>query len=229
MKRKILVIEDDEAIINIIRRCLVNAGFSVVFSMTGMGGLKKVRELNLDLIILDFELPDTNGFDLCRILNQNRETCTIPKIIMTGKVIEESDAVEGLDLGAADFIRKPFGLKEFVSRVNAVLRRSSHEDGVDEVYEAGNIRINVDRREVHAGSRKVHLSPKEFDLLNVFMKNINKVLTNEQLLNAVWDYDSGTVTTYTLTVHINRLRSKLGTSAAKKIVTQHTVGYKFQP
>jgi len=143
-------------------------------------------------------------------------------------MMTEADAVEGLELGADDFIRKPFGIKELVGRINAVLRRTDHEGQRDGICEAGNIRIDLGTREVYVGSRKIDLSPKEFDLLHMFLKNENKVLTNDQLLNKVWDYDSAVVSTNTLTVHISRLRDKLGANAAKKIVTEHKIGYKFQ-
>jgi DNA-binding response OmpR family regulator len=224
MSRPALIIEDDPDIAESVRYNLESAGFSAIVASTGEQGLA----LALDsanppaLIVLDLMLPGMNGMDLCRRLRSEKQTRRTPIIMLTAKVTE-SDRIAGLDLGADDYIAKPFSVRELLARVRAVLRRV--DDDTTEGYDDG--RLTIDFTEVRAScdGSQVRLTNKEFQLLSALAKKRGRVMTRPQILDQVWGY-SYYGDARTLDVHIRRLRQKLG-ACGDCIETVVGVGYRF--
>jgi DNA-binding response OmpR family regulator len=224
MPKPALIIEDDPDIAESVRYNLESAGFSATVAATGEQGLK----LALDpqnpplLIVLDLMLPGMNGMELCRRLRRETQTRRTPIIMLTAKT-SESDRIAGLDLGADDYIAKPFSVRELLARVRAVLRRVEDESG--ELYDDG--RLTIDFADVRAACDGVNvkLTNKEFQLLSALAKNRGRVVTRQQLLDQVWGY-SYYGDARTLDVHIRRLRQKLG-GCGDCIETVVAVGYRF--
>jgi DNA-binding response OmpR family regulator len=224
MPKPALIIEDDPDIAESVRYNLESAGFSATVAATGEQGLK----LALDpqnpplLIVLDLMLPGMNGMELCRRLRREIQTRRTPIIMLTAKT-SESDRIAGLDLGADDYIAKPFSVRELLARVRAVLRRVEDESG--ELYDDG--RLTIDFADVRAACDGVNvkLTNKEFQLLAALAKNRGRVVTRQQLLDQVWGY-SYYGDARTLDVHIRRLRQKLG-GCGDCIETVVGVGYRF--
>ena len=225
MPDKILLIEDEAAIADSVSYSLQNEGFEVITAADGAAGLAMARSAAPDLIILDLMLPKLSGLDLCRIV---RRESSVPIIMLTAKT-EEVDRVVGLELGADDYVTKPFSVRELIARVRAVLRRAdgstTDEDGV--LY-AGEVLVDVARRRVTVEDKPIHLPLKQFELLKVLMLHRDKVLTREYLFQTVWEsdaiYDTGT-----LDVHIRWLREKVEKNPGnpRYIRTVRGVGYKF--
>jgi len=226
MNEKILIIEDETLIADSIGYALRKEGYQVFISADGVQGLAMAREHQPDLILLDIMLPAMDGFEVCRIL---RKETSIPIIMLTAKG-EEIDRVVGLELGADDYVVKPFSMRELIARVKAVLRRSkmSVEEGKEEILEDGDLVIDSRRRMVKVKDNVVHLPLKEFELLRTLVKNKDRVMTREALLNSVWNEDAYE-TTRTLDVHIRWLREKIeeDPSSPKRIVTIRGVGYMY--
>lgn len=221
----ILVVDDEEHIRELVRLYLEREGFSVAMARDGEEALEKAKTLKPQLIVLDIMLPKRDGWDVCR---EVRKFSAVPIIMLTAKG-EEFDKVLGLELGADDYMTKPFSPRELVARVKAILRRTSQEDVADdnEVKLRG-LTINQVSREVTVNGREAVLTPKEFDLLWYLAKNPGKVFTREQLLTAVWGYDYfGDLRT--VDTHIKRLREKVEQDAQGfHIKTIWGVGYKFE-
>jgi DNA-binding response OmpR family regulator len=217
---RVLLVEDDETIASPLQRGLVREGFSVEHFATGLGALARIREgADPAVILLDLGLPDIDGFELCRSLRQESD---VPVIVVTARG-DEVDRVVGLELGADDYVVKPFGLRELVARIRAVVRRTSSraED------EASGARLVVDRRTraVLVDGTPVLLTPKEFDLLALLARDPGAVCSRERILDEVWDphwYGS----TKTLDVHVSSLRRKLGDPSL--IETVRGVGYRLR-
>jgi len=224
MKRNILIIEDDEDIANSIRYNLERRGnFQSLISTSGESGLDLALERPPDLIILDINLPRMSGFDICKRLRQREQTARIPIILLTART-QEDDKVKGLELGADDYVTKPFSMRELVARVEAVLRRSAAEPAGAPVYDDGRLFIDYENFEVRLNGEPVKLTRKEFLLLKLLAQSKGRVLTRDYLLNSVWDmtyYGE----TRTVDVHIRRLRQKLGDE--RYIETLVGVGYRF--
>ena len=225
MAEKILLIEDEEPIAESVGYSLQNEGFEVVTVGDGVSGLAAARGASPDLIVLDLMLPKLSGLDLCRIL---RKESNVPIIMLTAKT-DEVDRVVGLELGADDYVTKPFSTRELIARIRAVLRRSEGGGGSsDAPLEGGGIVVDVVRRRVTVHDKPVHLPLKQFELLRTLMTHQDKVLTREQLFRTVWNaeasYDTGT-----LDVHIRWLRQKIEDDPSKPqhIRTVRGVGYKF--
>lgn len=222
----ILVVDDEEHIRELVRLYLEKEGFAVSLAVDGEEAVQKVKDVSPQLIILDIMLPKMDGWDVCREVRKFSET---PIIMLTAKG-EEFDKVLGLELGADDYLTKPFSPRELVARVKAILRRTSHDEPVqneDQINYPGLV-INHGSREVRVTGREVTLTPKEFDLLWFLAKKPGKVFTREQLLTAVWGYeyygDLRTVDT-----HIKRLREKVEREgSAPRVKTIWGVGYKFE-
>jgi len=193
----------------------------------GLEALEKVKVDQPDLIILDLMLPGIDGLEVCRQLKGNKQTSGIPIIMLTAKQ-EEIDMVLGLELGADDYVTKPFSPRALLARVKAVLRRSSKNLGFAGELVVGNLKMNFERHEVWLGESKIYLTPKEFDLLKFFITNTGKMFSREQLLEKVWGYDYYG-DTRTVDVHVRHLRAKL--EADEKIVsaieTVRKIGYRF--
>lgn len=213
---KILVIEDEEAISELIRLNLTMVGFNVVQAMDGQEGLDLIKSSNPDLILLDLMLPKIDGYDLLpEITSRN-----IPVILLTAKD-SLKDKVKGFSLGADDYITKPFEGMELIARIKAVLRRTSN---ISETLTFDDITLIPSQRKVYKGDKEIDLTLKEFDLLKVLVENKGVAFTREKLLELVWDTDfEGN--TRTVDMHIQRLRSKLHT---EKITTVYKIGYRLE-
>jgi DNA-binding response OmpR family regulator len=222
-KGTILVVEDEESIADLIRMYLERDGFHVVWRSDGRSGLAAVASERPRLVVLDLMLPGMDGFEVTRALRDNKPG-RVPIIVVTARE-EEADRVLGLELGADDYVTKPFSPRELVARVKAVLRRAEPEppDGPEPAMHLGNLTVDPARREVHFEGRRVELTAREFDLLSYLVRNRGLVLTRDQILERVWGY-SFPADTRTVDVHIRQLRAKLGERAP--IRTIRGVGYK---
>ncbi len=221
MPGTILVVDDEKNIVQLARLYLNKEGFRVEAAHDGKQALEKAKALKPDLIVLDIMMPEMDGLTVCREL---RKTSNVPVIILTARG-DDVDRIIGLEIGADDYMAKPFNPRELVSRVKAVLRRAQGEREVPEVVEVGGLRIDAGSREVVLDGRQITLRAKEFDLLTAFAQHKGTVLDRERLLRIVWgaDYygDSRTID-----VHVAWLRDKLG-EASVKIQTVWGVGYKL--
>ena len=224
VKQKILIVDDEVSIQELIRFNLDQAGFDTEVAGDGLEALEMFESYKPDLIVLDLMLPGKDGYDVCKEI---RRTSNVPIIMLTAKETE-LERVLGLELGADDYMTKPFSPLERVARIKAVLRRASGQETQDEnEYKVGNIFLQVDTREVTVHGEPVDLTRKEFDLLHIFMQNMGKVLTREVLLQKVWGYEYEGETR-TVDVHIRHLRRKLGPEGETRIETIHGVGYKLR-
>jgi two-component system phosphate regulon response regulator PhoB len=221
----ILVVEDEEDIVDLIEYHLKESGFSVITALDGPTGLERARKKRPNLIILDLMLPGMGGKDICRSLKSNPLTQSIPILMLTAKA-EEADRLIGFELGADDYVTKPFSPKELVLRVKAILRRKEVDHEGEKVIEIGDLLIDIDRHEVSIQKSPVHLTSTEFKLLVELASKKGRVQTREHLLDRVWGY---TYEGYARTVdtHIRRLREKLGPSG-DSIETIRGVGYRFR-
>lgn len=218
---KILIIDDEANIVELAKMYLAREGFTVESARTGHDGLAKVAVNNPNLIILDIMLPDIDGFEVCR---QIRVKSKVP-ILMLSARREDEDKIVGLELGADDYLAKPFNPHELVARVKAILRRSQAGTTPQQTFDVFGIHVDILKREVTADEKLLTLRTKEFDLLAVLARNPGVVMTRERLLNEVWGYDYY-VETRTVDVHINHLRDKLKGSTAD-IETFRGTGYKL--
>jgi two-component system, OmpR family, response regulator RegX3 len=223
----VLVVEDEPAIVEAVSYALELEGFQVMSARGGREGLETARRVNPAVVILDVMLPGMSGLDVCR---QLRRESDVPIIMLTAKE-GEADKVAGLELGADDYITKPFSMRELVARVRAQLRRASKSgalSGSNEVLRGGAVELDVDAHEVRVGGESIPVRPKEFDLLESLMRRRGRLATRETLINEVWgpDYFGATKT---LDVHIKRLRQKLEVDPTQPthIVTVRGLGYKF--
>ena len=224
-KQRILIVDDDENIAELISLYLLKECFATEIAYTGKDALALAATFNPDLILLDIMLPDEDGISILTKLKKNPEWKKVPVILVTAKT-SEMDKVKGLDTGADDYISKPFGVLELISRVKAVLRRSDSA-GDDTVITNGSIELNVEKHVVSYDGNNIELTYKEFELLRVLMKNAGNVMTREILMDRVWgtSYEGES---RTLDMHIKTLRKKLGEDGGKLIKTVRNVGYKFQ-
>ncbi|MCK9525295.1 MAG: response regulator transcription factor [Limnochordia bacterium] len=224
VKQKVLIVDDEVSIQELIRFNLEQAGFDTGVASDGLEALEVFESYKPDLIVLDLMLPGKDGYDVCKEI---RRTSNVPIIMLTAKETE-LERVLGLELGADDYMTKPFSPLELVARIKAVLRRASGQENQDEnEYKVGGIFLQVDTREVKVSDQTVDLTRKEFDLLHIFMQNMGKVLTREVLLQKVWGYEYEGETR-TVDVHIRHLRRKLGPEGETRIETIHGVGYKLR-
>jgi phosphate regulon transcriptional regulator PhoB len=225
MLAKVLVIDDEKDIVSLLRYHLEKSGFHCLEGMDGTTALRLVREHHPDLLILDLMLPGMDGLEICRQLRQDAATARLPILMLTAKA-EEVDRVVGLEVGADDYVVKPFSPRELVARVRAILRRSQEPAGLS-VRRLGELEVDESRHLVTVQGTAVELTAKEFGLLCALMRANGRVLNREQLLEGVWGYaDAAEIESRTVDVHIRRLREKLG-SEAKRIVTVKGVGYRF--
>ena len=225
-RRRILVVDDEPRMIHVIRMNLEHDGFEVYEAPSGSKALEQLRDLMPNLVLLDIMMPDLDGFETLRLI---REISTVPVIMLTAKG-EEDDRVRGLELGADDYITKPFSPRELVSRVRAVLRRTEMPSmPTHEVIEIDDrLRLDFDRREVWVEDELVKLRPTEYRLLYHLVQNAGWVVPHEQLLAKVWGYEYRDETHY-LRLYINYLRKKIEEDPAspKYILTERGVGYRF--
>jgi DNA-binding response OmpR family regulator len=225
--KRILVIEDDPDIALSLRLKLErDGGFEVVTAHDGAEGLRSAVEHPPQLVLLDLNLPGMDGFEVCRELRRAPATASTPVIMLTAR-IGESDRVAGLDMGADDYITKPFSPKEALARVRAVLRRFEHATAGPEAVVDGSLRIDLGSRQVEVDGHALSLTRKEFDLLVELIRQHGRVLTRERLLETVWGYDYPGETR-TVDVHVRRLRQKLGSPLDERVETVVGVGYRYR-
>jgi two-component system response regulator VicR len=226
MKVKILVVDDERPIANIIKYNLEKEGFEVSTAYDGEEAVNKAISEMPDLILLDIMLPHKSGFE---VLREIRTQVTMPVLMLTAKE-EESDKITGLDLGADDYITKPFSMKEVVARVKANLRRERYKDPEEiqksRIMTYGKLTVDFNKLEVYLEDEKVDLTNREFELLRFLMLNPDKVFNRENLLKTVWGYEYGDLRTIDVTVR--RLREKIETKTDKFIITKRGVGYYFR-
>jgi two-component system, OmpR family, alkaline phosphatase synthesis response regulator PhoP len=224
--KRILVVEDEQDIAQLIQHYLQKEGFRSVTATSGVEALKKVKGEKPDLIILDLMLPEMDGLEVCKRVRSSPETAMLPIIMLTAKA-EESDTIVGLELGADDYVTKPFSPKALVTRVKALLRRIDRAPSHgSELYRYGPLTMNPARHEVSLDQQEVPLTAKEFGLLEHLLRHRGRVLTREVLLNAVWGYDYYG-TTRTVDVHIRRLKQKLPL-LEDAVVSVKSLGYKLK-
>lgn len=223
--RTVLIVEDEPAMLRGLEDNFKAKGYYVLTAMDGRQGLDTALKEKPDLILLDIMLPEINGYEVCsRIREKGLE---MPIIMLTAKD-QESDIVLGLNLGADDYVTKPFSHRELAARIRAVLRRGQDVELLPDVIEDGGVRMDVERHEVSVGGRPVKLALKEFELLEMLLRNSGRVMTRGQLIDRVWGSDY-VGDTKTLDVHIKRLRGKLEEDPArpKLLLTVRGLGYKF--
>ena len=223
--KKILIIEDEKDIINLLTHYLEKDGYQVLSVLDGVTGLQTARAEKPDLVILDLMLPHMDGLEVCKKLRTIPDTAAVPVIMLTAKS-EDSDKIVGLELGADDYVTKPFSPKELTARIKALLRRSQRQEEDRPSFQYGPLQVDVARHTVKADKKEVRLTAKEFGLLVHLLKNKGRVLTRDTLLDHVWGYDSD-VTTRTVDVHIRRLREKIPFLSGA-IVTVLSHGYKLR-
>ncbi len=231
--RKVLLVEDDQSLAETLRYNLIREGYSVTWSADGDDAVHQARSKDPDLVILDLMLPKLDGYEVCRRIRRDR---TVPILILSARD-EELDKVVGLELGADDYVTKPFGLKELLARVRAMLRRSemaatearSNSEADKQVLVSGDLSVDVERHLVQRGDQTINLTPKEFDLLVHLMRNKGIVVTREVLLDRIWGYEFAG-DTRTIDVHIRWLRSKIEVNPNQptRILTVRGLGYKFE-
>jgi len=226
--KKILIVEDELNMVNGLRDNLEFEGFEVDTALEGATGLKKILQCRYDLILLDIMLPEISGFDICK--SARKEGVNTPIILLTARG-EEIDKVLGLELGADDYITKPFSLRELLARIKAILRRSSN--GTEEHTEPksvfiGNIKVNFRNYSASEGTGEIKMSHKEFEVLHYLYKNAGKIVNREDLISNVWSIDFD-ITTRTVDNFILKLRQKIEADPnnPKIILTVHGMGYKM--
>ena len=223
---RVLVVEDEESFSDALSYLLRKEGFAVSVAATGTEALDEFDRTGADIVLLDLMLPEMSGTEVCREL---RRRSRVPIIMVTARD-SEVDKVVGLELGADDYVTKPYSPRELVARIRAVLRRRGAEGADAETLAAGPVRMDTDRHVVTVGGETVQLPLKEFELLELLLRHAGRVLTRGQLIDRVWGADY-VGDTKTLDVHVKRLRSKIEpeSSAPRFIVTVRGLGYKFEP
>jgi len=224
MEAKILIVDDEKNIVELIKFHLKKENYRVIEAYKGKDALDLYRKEKPDLIILDVMLPDMGGFEVCKTI---RKESRVPIIMLTAKG-EEIDKILGFELGADDYITKPFSPRELLARIKAVLKRTRTSNIDTNQIQVGPFKINVNKREIYKNDVLLELKPKEFDLLKLFITNPGRVFTRQYLLEQIWGYDY-LGDTRTVDVHIRRLRQKIedNDKNATYIKTVHGVGYKF--
>ena len=226
---KILVVDDEEHIAELISYNLSSNGYKVITANNGIDAVKVAIEEKPSLILLDLMIPGKDGYDVCKEVRSNNEIRNTPIIMLTAKS-EELDKILGLELGADDYITKPFSVRELLARVKAVLRRFSIVEPESNVLVFGDLTADFDKREILVKDKKLELTLKEFELLEILIRNKGKILTRDTLLDKIWGYEY-IGETRTVDVHIRYLRKKIEADDKnpKLIETIRGVGYRFNP
>ena len=223
MTPAILVVEDEAALVELLRYNLERAGFDVVASSNGEEALVIVEERNIDLMLLDWMLPDMSGIEVCRQIRRRPDIKNLPIIMLTARG-EQTDRVRGLDTGADDYVTKPFDPEELIARIKAVLRRT-RPALADERLTYDDIEMNLAEHKVNRGHRSVTLGPTEFRLLRHFMENPGRVFSRDQLIDSVWGHGIF-IDSRTVDVHIRRLRKALNADSEQDVIrTVRSAGY----
>ena len=226
MALKAVIVDDEQAIVDLVRYHLEKEGMLCFEASDGDTALKLAREHRPDLLVLDLMLPEVDGLEICRLLRRDQNTASIAIIMLTAKA-EEVDRIVGLEIGADDYVVKPFSPRELVARVKAVLRRG-HTPSTDEMRRVGELEVDMAKRQVRVRGTLVECTVKEFDLLCALLQANGRVLNREQILENVWGYANAMdIESRTVDVHIRRLREKLGVES-QRVVTVKGVGYRFE-
>ena len=230
MPRKILLVEDDRNMLEVMRRYLENHGFSLVFTDNGSEALMLVHDSKPDLVVADVELPGLDGLALCKAIKCSAETASVPVIIISGGKTGETDIVSGYDKGADDYLTKPFPFSVLAAKINAVLRRYSGNRGAAAVkLKEHGLELDPSARSVKVAGKPTALARKEFDLLMLLLEKKGRVLSVPYILETVWGYDMATYDNpHTVETHISSLRKKLGGKLAARLVSVSGHGYKFE-
>ena len=226
MKPTILIVEDEPSIVMLLQYNIEKAGFLTEVANDGEEAVKKVSQVEYDLIVLDLMLPKMNGIEVCKKIRKSKNQ--VPILMLTAKDQEENKVL-GLQIGADDYLTKPFSPRDLIARIQAILRRTNLSDTSDNLLELGDIKINLDEHSVSFQGEKLELTRKQFELLIYLIKHENKILSREQLLNAVWDFDF-VGDTRMVDVHISHLREKIEKDSKNPeyIKTIHGFGYKME-
>jgi len=227
MKEKILIIEDEKDIVKMLDYNLKKEGFRTLSIHDGEAAIDSAHREHPDLILLDLMLPGMDGLEVCKAIKADTKTASIPIIMLTAKA-QESDKVVGLELGADDYVTKPFSPRELIARIKAVLRRMKEKDKLPEVLKIGDLTVDFSKIVVTVKNKPAELTAKEFELLKTLIKAKGRVLSRDFLLDNIWGFDHAIeIQTRTVDVHIRTLRKKIKTEA-KRITTVKNYGYRFE-
>jgi two-component system alkaline phosphatase synthesis response regulator PhoP len=227
MKNTILIVEDEKAIVKMLEYNLKKEGFKTLAVRNGEAAIDTARSEHPELVILDLMLPGIDGLEVCKALKADSRTSSIPIIMLTAKS-QESDKVVGLELGADDYMTKPFSPRELIARSKAVLRRGKEADKLPEVLKVGDLIVDLAKISVTLKGKPIDLTAKEFELLKTLIKSKGRVLSRDYLLDSIWGFDhAAEIQTRTVDVHIRTLRGKLK-GESKRIVTVKNYGYRFE-
>jgi DNA-binding response OmpR family regulator len=223
--QSILLIDDDESLSDTISVMLEQEGFSITHAADGRKGLDQALTLKPDIVLVDLRLPGMSGMEVCKRLRESNNRT--PIIVLSG-IGDEIDKVLLLEMGADDYLVKPFGLRELLARIRAVLRRASPD--VLKVITFGDVQVDLEKRAITRNGRELKITPSEYKLLAYFLENPDRVLTRDMILNSVWGYE-GFPNTRTVDAHVVKLRQKLEADAnvPRHFITVHGVGYRFLP
>jgi len=226
MSDNILIIDDDETLTKMLAKWLHAKGYDIRTAASGRDGLEKARKSQPDLVVLDVMMPEMDGFEIC---NRLREFSQVPILMLTAKTTEE-DLIRGFQNGADDYVKKPFSFMELELRISAILKRANMKDEQPVLYNDGRLKIDLERQHVYRDNELVHLTPTEYKLLSVLVRNQGGVISHEGLLRDVWG-DAYTDATACLSLYIRYLREKLeeNPSEPKYIRTKWGIGYWFDP
>jgi len=227
VKEKILIVEDEKDIVKMLEYNLRKEGYVSLSARSGEDAVKTAGKESPDLILLDLMLPGIDGLEVCKTLKLGQKTAAIPIIMLTAKS-QESDKIVGLELGADDYVTKPFSPRELIARIKAVLRRIKEKDKSPETFKSGELTIDFAKISVAVKNKPVEITAKEFELLKTLIKAKGRVLSRDYLLDTIWGVDQSLeIQTRTVDVHIRTLRKKLK-SAARYIITVKNYGYRFE-
>ncbi len=228
MTEKVLIVDDDHHICDLVRIALESEGFEVETALDGKSGMEKIQEGGFVVLLLDIMLPEKDGWEICREIRGGHMQ-GIPIIMLTARG-EEVDRVLGLEMGADDYVTKPFSPRELVARVKALIRRSDKYNKVQDLLQFGNLTVDMRSYIVRVGETELDLTPKEIELMTLFAHNEGKTFTREELLRQIWGFDSSAGGTRTVDEHIKRLRSKIARydKHVNYIQTVWGKGYKFE-
>ena len=224
MKPKVLVVDDEPDAVELIAFNLKGAGLDVITAADGAEALKKAQQHAPDLVILDLMLPEVDGLEVCKVLRRSPKTADTPILMLTSKSAE-IDRVLGLELGADDYVTKPFSTRELVLRVKRLLRSPKSDEGTADHFEWKELSVDIPRHQVTVKGKPIELTATEFKLLTLLIERRGRVQSRDQLLQDVWEYEAS-IDTRTVDTHMRRLREKLG-GAAKYLDTVRGVGYRF--
>jgi len=227
MKETILIVEDEKDILKMLEYNLSREGFKVHSVRNGEDALVSAKSLHPDLVVLDLMLPGLDGLEVCKALKSDSKTAAIPVIMLTAKS-RESDKIVGLELGADDYVTKPFSPRELIARIKAVLRRVQDKGKLPEVLKIGGLTVDLSKIAVSVKGKPVELTAKEFELLKALISAKGRVLSRDHLLDNIWGFDHAMeIQTRTVDVHIRTLRKKLK-GESKRILTVKNYGYRFE-